>query len=97
MCSKCRQDEAGAFTYAITWGMNKGILSTEIYEPVIRKSWNALCSAVDHEGKVGWGQKVGRDPAKVKKEDSGEYVSGAFLLAGSEILKWISQNEQVSE
>ncbi len=80
------------FTYAIAWGINNGILDPEIYKPVIQKSWNGLCSIVDEEGKVGWGQKVGRCPAKVKKEDTGEYVSGAFLLAGSEILKLIENN-----
>ena len=48
---------------------------------------------MDSEGKVGWGQKVGRDPAKVKAEDTGEYVSGAFLLAGSEILKFVKSDK----
>jgi hypothetical protein len=42
---------------------------------------------VDEEGRVGWGQKVGRDPSEVEEKDTGEYVSGAFLLAGSEMLK----------
>lgn len=79
------------FTYAMASGVNNGILDPEIYIPVIQKAWKGLCSVVDDEGKVGWGQKVGRDPAKVKKEDTGEYVSGAFLLAGSEVLKLIKK------
>lgn len=77
------------FTYAIAWGINNGILEKEIYKPVVFRSWKGLCSVVDAEGKVGWGQKVGRKPAKVKAEDTGEYVSGAFLLAGSEMLKMV--------
>lgn len=80
------------FTYAIAWGINNGMLDPEIYNLVVQKSWKGLCNVVDEEGKVGWGQKVGRDPAKVKKEDTGEYVSGAFLLAGSELLKLIGNN-----
>ncbi|MEZ5199491.1 MAG: hypothetical protein R2764_24835 [Bacteroidales bacterium] len=52
-----------------------------------KKAWTGLCSVVDEEGRVGWGQKVGRGPAEVKEDDTAEYVSGAFLLAGSEILK----------
>lgn len=75
------------FTYAIAWGINNGILDPEIYKPVIQKSWKGLCSVVDEEGRVGWGQKVGRDPSEVEEKDTGEYVSGAFLLAGSEMLK----------
>ena len=47
-------------------------------------------TTVDEEGKVCWGQKVGRDPGNVEKEDTGEYVSGAFLLAGSEMLKLVA-------
>lgn len=77
------------FTYAIAWGINNGILDPEIYKLVLQKSWKGLCGVVDEDGKVGWGQKVGRNPAEVKKEDSGEYVSGAFLLAGSELLKLV--------
>ena len=80
------------FTYAIAWGVNNGKLDPEIYKPVIQKSWKGLCSVVNEEGKVGWGQKVGRDPAEIKKDDTGEYVSGAFLLAGSEILKLTTSN-----
>jgi len=75
------------FTYAIAWGINNGILDPKVYLPVVNKSWSGLCSVVDEDGKVCWGQSISRDPGKVKKEDSEEYVSGAFLLAGSEMLK----------
>lgn len=78
------------FTYAIAWGINNGILDSTIYKPVVQKAWKGLCGAVYEEGKVCWGQKVGRGPGKVEKEDSGEYVSGAFLLAGSEMLKLVN-------
>lgn len=75
------------FTYAIAWGINNGVLNPAVYKPIVEKAWTGLCNVVDTEGKVGWGQKVGREPANVKKEDTAEYVSGAFLLAGSEVLK----------
>ena len=77
------------FTYAFAWGINKGILDKEEYLPIIKKSWKALYHAVDSTGKVCWGQGVSRDPGNVDKEDSEEYVLGAFLLAGSEILKLV--------
>jgi len=75
------------FTYAIAWGINNKILDPQIFVPVAIKAWKGLCSVVDEKGKVCWGQSVARGPGKVNKEDSDEYVSGAFLLAGSEILK----------
>ena len=75
------------FAYAMAWGINNEILNRETYLPIIKKAWQALYNAVDNDGKVCWGQSVSRDPNNVKKEDSEIYVSGAFLLAGSEILK----------
>jgi len=78
------------FTYAIAWGINNGILNSTIYKPIVKKAWKGLCNVVNEEGKVCWGQKVGRGPGNVKEEDSGEYVSGALLLAGSEVLKLVN-------
>ena len=75
------------FTFSLAWGINHGLLERETYEPVVKKAWNALYSCVDDDGKVGWGQKVARKPEVVDKEDSDEFVAGAFLLAGSEMLK----------
>jgi rhamnogalacturonyl hydrolase YesR len=75
------------FTYAMTWGINNGILDKETFLPVVTNAWQALYNAVDENGKVCWGQSVSRDPDNVDKEDSEIYVSGAFLLAGSEVLK----------
>lgn len=78
------------FIYALSWGVNNGFLKNEEYHNVITRGWQALYSVVDEDGKVCWGQREARGPGKVKKEDSDEFVSGAFLLAGSEILKYIS-------
>jgi rhamnogalacturonyl hydrolase YesR len=82
------------FTYAIAWGINNGILDQDKFEPVIRKSWKGLCDIVNEEGKVCWGQHEARKPGNIKKEDSDEFVSGAFLLAGSEMLLLIEGQEQ---
>lgn len=81
------------FIYAISWGINNHILTREIYLPVVVKGWNALYNAVDNEGKVCWGQGVSRDPGKVDKKDSAEFVSGAFLLAASEIYKLVNSSD----
>jgi rhamnogalacturonyl hydrolase YesR len=82
------------FTYALTWGINNNILDPQIFEPVVKKAWKGLCGAVNEEGKVCWGQSVARGPRKVNKEDSDAYVSGAFLLAGSEMLKLVNSDKK---
>jgi len=83
----------GFFTYAIAWGINNGMLDQKVYSPVVSKAWKGLCNIVDEQGKVCWGQLVGREPEEVKQEHSHEYVTGAFLLAGSEVLKLIQQSD----
>lgn len=75
------------FVYAMAWGINNDVLNKKTYLPIVNKAWEALYNAVDEDGKVCWGQSVSRDPGNVEKEDSKIYVSGAFLLAGSEILQ----------
>ncbi len=77
------------FTYAMAWGINNGYLDRTTFEPIVTKAWIALYNCVDEYGKVQWGQDVARKPEHVDKSDSREYVSGAFLLAGSEMLKMI--------
>ena len=77
----------GFFTYAMAWGINNGVLDRKTYLPVVRRAWKGLCDVVNQEGKVCWGQHVGRAPYTVKREHSHEYVTGTFLLAGSEMLK----------
>lgn len=77
----------GFFTYALAWGVNNGILSREGYLPIVEKSWAALVSVVNIDGKVQWGQLVGSAPYKILQEDSHEYVTGMFLLAASEMYK----------
>jgi unsaturated rhamnogalacturonyl hydrolase len=75
------------FTYAIAWGINSGYLSRETYLRAAEKGWEALASAVETTGKVGWVQQSDDRPRRVKKEDTETYGAGAFLLAGSEIVK----------
>jgi rhamnogalacturonyl hydrolase YesR len=79
------------FVYALTWGINKGILEEATYLPVIKKGWEALYNGLSSEGMVRWGQAVSRDPGPVSESDSHEFVAGAYLLAGSEILKMIDK------
>lgn len=79
------------FTYAIAWGINNGILDQEKFEPVIRKSWKGMCDIVSEDGKVCWGQPEARKPGKVKEEGSDEFITGAFLLAGSQMIRLVEK------
>ena len=79
---------SGFFCYALTWGINNGLLDSNIYRPAVEKTWVALNGCINEEGRLGWVQPIGADPRKNFNEDSWEvYGTGAFLLAGSEIIK----------
>lgn len=74
--------------YAIAWGINNGVLDKATYLPVVEKAWIGLNKCVQKDGHVGWVQPIGADPKKNFNADSWEvYGSGAFLLAGSEVIK----------
>jgi unsaturated rhamnogalacturonyl hydrolase len=77
----------GFFCFGLAWGINNGVLDRAIYEPVARKAWAGLVANISEEGKVCYGQVENDRPAAVTRENSHEYVTGAFLLAASEICK----------
>jgi rhamnogalacturonyl hydrolase YesR len=78
----------GFYCYALAWGVNHGLLDKATYAPVVRKAWEGLNTLVSEDGRVGWVQPIGADPKKNFNAESYEvYGAGAFLLAGSEIIK----------
>lgn len=80
---------SGFFCYALAWGVNNGILTDKVYKEAAKRAWISLNKCVNEEGRVGWVQPIGADPRKNFTEDSWEvYGTGAFLLAGSEIIKF---------
>lgn len=79
---------SGFYCYALAWGINHGLLDKAIYEPAVRKAWVGLNTLVSPEGRVGWVQPIGADPRRNFSAESYEvYGAGAFLLAGSEVIK----------
>lgn len=79
---------SGFYTYALAWGINNGILNKDKYLPAVEKAWVGLNSLIQPDGHVGWVQPIGADPRKNFTADSWEvYGTGAFLLAGSEVIK----------
>jgi len=82
----------GFFCYAMAWGLNQGLLAEKTYLPVVMKSWLALTSAVQPDGKLGYVQPIGASPAKVDANSTEVYGVGAFLLSGVELYKFTKQH-----
>jgi rhamnogalacturonyl hydrolase YesR len=78
----------GFYIYAMAWGINNKILGRDKYLPVVKKAWAGLNTLVHPDGKVGWTQPIGADPRRNFSAESWEvYGAGAYLLAGSEVVK----------
>ena len=78
---------SGFYCYALAWGINQGILDKELYLPVVLSAWSGLNAAVQPDGKLGWVQQIGAAPEEIDKDMTEVYGVGAFLLAGSELVK----------
>ena len=83
------------FTYGLLWGMNNRILDNSVYQPVVEKSWNYLTkTALQSDGKVGYVQPIGEKaiPGQVVDANStANFGVGAFLLAASEMVRYIKK------
>jgi rhamnogalacturonyl hydrolase YesR len=75
----------GFFTYALAWGIEKGLLDRRKYQPVVAKSWQGMIKHIYADGRLGSIQPIGGEPGKFKPSSSYVYGVGAFLLAGSEL------------
>ncbi len=78
---------SGFYTFALTWGVNQGLLDRASFEPAVRRAWSALVACVDESGKLTHVQPIGADPKKFDVSSTEVYGVGAFLLAGSEICR----------
>ncbi|MGB3152441.1 MAG: glycoside hydrolase family 88 protein [Maribacter sp.] len=77
---------SGFHTFALAWGINNGYLD-KIYKPSVIKAWDAIKKCQHEDGRVGWVQNIGYDPKPADADSWQNYGTGAFLLAGSEIIK----------
>ena len=82
------------FCYGMLWGINNGLLPEEDYEAVAVKAWNALVDKVDNDGMVGYVQPPGVEPKSFASDDWHEYGTGAFLLAGVELYRSLSETSK---
>ena len=73
------------YVYAMTWGINHGVLDRAAYLPVVQKGWAGLLSHIYADGRLGSIQPIGAAPDAFKPQSSYVYGVGAFLMAGSEL------------
>lgn len=79
---------SGFNCYALAWGVNNKILDKKTFLPAVKSAWTGLNTLLTSEGKVGWIQPIGADPRRNFNAESWEsFGAGAFLLAGSEVIK----------
>jgi unsaturated rhamnogalacturonyl hydrolase len=85
------------FTYGYLWGINNGLLDTKTYLPVVTKSWNYLTKvAIQKDGTVGFVQPIGERAIpgqQVNANSTADFGVGAFLLAASEMYRYLDKNE----
>ena len=84
------------FTYGFLWGINNGYLEKDTYLPVVLKSWDYLNNqALQPNGKIGYVQPIGEKaiPGQVVDQNStSNFGVGAFLLASSELYRFLDKN-----
>jgi rhamnogalacturonyl hydrolase YesR len=86
------------FTYGFLWGINNGILEKDAYLPVVTESWRYLTeTALQLDGTVGFVQPIGEradQHRNVGPNTTSDFGVGAFLLAASEMTRYVSRQAQ---
>lgn len=85
------------FTYALSWGINNNLLAREEFELPVMEAWKALVNNVNDQGRLGYVQQVAGSPYPFYEDESHVYASGAFLLAGKEMIKLLETNPLVKK
>ncbi len=78
---------SGFFCYALAWGVNEGLLPRATYLAPVLRTWAELTNFVQPDGRLTHVQPVGFTPVTFDENSTEPYGVGAFLLAGSEILR----------
>ncbi|WP_203258519.1 glycoside hydrolase family 88/105 protein [Hyunsoonleella ulvae] len=77
---------SGFHTFALAWGINNGLVDKK-HTAAVKKAWNAIAKCQHEDGRVGWVQNIGAFPEPASADSWQNFGTGAFLMAGSEILK----------
>lgn len=78
---------SGFYVFGLAWGVNHGLLDREKYWPAIQRGWAGLMTRVKPDGFVGYVQAIGAAPGVPGPNTIQDYGTGAFLLAGCEVLR----------
>jgi rhamnogalacturonyl hydrolase YesR len=78
---------SGFFCFGLAWGVNHGVLSRREYFPAVERAWGALVRNLSPQGRILWGQPEDSEPNPIVSDSTPEFVTGAFMLAGSEVYK----------
>lgn len=86
------------FVAAMAWGINRGLLPAEIFRPAVMKGYEALAKNIQPTGMLGFVQKIGEAPDMLETtaESTEVYGTGAFLLAGAEIIRLLDPSKRKS-
>lgn len=87
---------SGFFVFGLAWGVNHGLLDRATHWPAIVRGWAGLMSRTKPDGFVGYVQAIGASPAPLTSESIQDYGTGAFLLAGSEVLRAVGGAAKVA-
>ncbi len=82
--------------YAMTWGVNRGILDAKTYRPIIERAWQGMLHHVYADGRLGSIQQTGAEPAYYLPSSSYNYGVGAYLLAASELKRMAVMDQPAS-
>lgn len=82
------------YTYALTWGINNGLLDKATFEPAVKKAWKALCGNINEWGRLGYVQQVAGDPYPFFEDQWQVYATGAFLLCGKEMITLLKLKDE---
>lgn len=77
----------GLFVFGLAWGVNSGLLDRGEHWPAVLRGWQALVSSLRPDGRVGLVQQIGFQPDQFGPDSIQDYGTGAFLLAGAELLR----------
>jgi rhamnogalacturonyl hydrolase YesR len=84
------------YTYGLLWGINNGVLDKKEYLPTVQKAWTYLTTtALQPDGTVGYVQPIGEKaiPGQIVNQNSTtNFGVGAFLLAASEMYRYLDKN-----
>jgi rhamnogalacturonyl hydrolase YesR len=75
--------------FGLAWGVNQGLLDRATYAPRAVQAWNSLVNCVTADGKLTHVQPIGAAPKSFDPQSTEAYGPGAFLLAGSEMVRLV--------